>query len=191
VVRTHSKRHLVLFGEYIPFRREIPALSALAPIDDFTPGDTDTIFELPNGAKFGVLICFEDTVPELSRRYVRKGADFLVNMTNDAWFGDSGQQRMHLQNSVFRSVENGRELVRATNTGESCRVTAPGVVGPCVEEGGRRVLVSGVVTAAVTAGRGFTLFTMFGDVFAFLCFLGILITAAVRVCWRRRTREPQ
>ena len=90
VVKVHSKQHLVVFGEYIPFRKEFPFLSDIVPIDDFTSGTEDTVFELPSGAKFSVLICFEDTIPELARRYVHKGADFLVNMTNDSWFRDSG-----------------------------------------------------------------------------------------------------
>jgi apolipoprotein N-acyltransferase len=189
VVETHSKRHLVLFGEFIPFRKEFPFLGALAPIDDFTPGARDTIFELPNGAKFAVLICFEDTIPELSRRYVQEGADFLVNMTNDAWFGDSGQQRMHLNNARFRAIENGRALVRATNTGESCALGRTGRVQACVEKDGRRVLVDGVTTVSITPLYDRTFYTKYGDIFTFLCLVGILVMVAVRWCGQRRQRK--
>ncbi|MBF0123238.1 MAG: apolipoprotein N-acyltransferase [Candidatus Omnitrophica bacterium] len=175
VVKTHSKRHLVLFGEYIPFRKEFPFLSDIVPIDDFTPGVEETVFELPNGIKFSVLVCFEDTIPELARRYVHKSADFLVNMTNDAWFRDSGQPRTHLNNAIFRSVENGRPLIRATNTGESCVVSKGGRVERCVEDlNRRRVLVDGVAVATVTLSSEQTFYTKYGEIFTFLCFLGIL-----------------
>lgn len=184
---THSKRHLVLFGEYIPFRKELPFLSDIVPIDDFTPGREDTIFELPNGKKFAVLVCFEDTIPGLARRYVEKGADFLVNMTNDAWFQDVGQQRMHLENAIFRSVENTRPLVRATNTGESCAVRQNGDMIGCVEgPSGHRVLVEGVSVLSIIPSSGQTIYRKYGEIFTFLCFLGILGAFARSLSGRRR-----
>lgn len=191
ILKVHHKRHLVLFGEYIPFRRELPFLSALAPIDDFTAGQNDTVFILPGGARFSVLICFEDTVPELARRDALKGVDFLVNMTNDAWFGDSGQQKMHLHNALFRAAENGRTLVRATNTGESCVLSRAGAETACLEgPKGRRVLVDGVLTVRVPLGGARTLYTKYGEIFTFLCFLGIL-GALTESLYRRRKGQTR
>jgi apolipoprotein N-acyltransferase len=175
IKQAYHKRHLVVFGEYIPFRKAFPFLASIVPIDDFSAGPSGTVFRLPSGERFSVLICFEDTLSQLARRDVDNGADFLVNMTNDAWFGDSAQPRMHLQNAEFRAVENNRELVRATNTGETCRVTSAGHIGPCVgDETGKRVLTEGVIVTSVFLHRGKTFYTKHGDVFTFLLFLGIL-----------------
>ncbi len=191
ILKVHHKRHLVLFGEYIPFRRELPFLASLAPIDDFTAGQNDTVFTLPGGARFSVLICFEDTVPALARRDVLKGVDFLVNITNDAWFRDSGQQKMHLHNALFRAVENGRVLVRATNTGESCVLSRTGEETACLEDDqGRRVLVDGVLTIRVPLGGARTLYTKYGEIFTFLCFLGIL-GALTALFYRRRKGQTR
>ena len=187
VVKTYSKRHLVLFGEYIPFRKQLPFLASIVPIDDFTPGADDALFTLPNGAKFSVLICFEDTLPGLARRDVLGGADFLVNMTNDAWFRDSGQPRMHLDNALFRSAENDRPLVRSTNTGESCLVRRDGTAGSCVEDAtGRRVFVEGVTVARLGGVKGTTFYTKYGDIFTLGCVVVILISVVVPFVYSRR-----
>jgi apolipoprotein N-acyltransferase len=176
----YNKQHLVLFGEYIPFRKEFPFLAKLVPIDDFTPGDRPVIFRLPQGVTFSSLICFEDTIPFLSRQAAQNGAGFLVNITNDAWFGPSRQSRMHLDNAIFRAVENRMALVRATNTGMSCGVLSTGEVVACVTAAdGRQVMVDGFLIMDVPvkgdAGAGaLTFYTKYGDVFAMLCFIGIL-----------------
>ncbi len=172
----YDKQHLVLLGEYIPLRRQLPFLARFVPIDDFTPGRGNTLFRVPGAGPFSALICFEDTIPELARQAVHGGAGFLVNMTNDAWFGVSRQRRMHLDNAAFRAVENRRTLVRATNTGISCGVTPRGSIGPCVDDSG-----AGFVMVDIpTAGAGLTFYTKYGDVFAMLCFLGILGLSFIR-----------
>lgn len=188
VKQTYSKRHLVVFGEYIPFRKQFPFLQSIVPIDDFTPGRENTLFTLPNGAKFSVLICFEDTLAEPAREAVLNGADFLVNMTNDAWFRDSGQPRMHLQNAFFRAVENHRTLVRATNTGESCFVSTLGQERSCVENDYlRRVLIQGVAVETVEGLREVTFYTKYGDIFTLLCGVGILIFTGIYGIRTRRS----
>ncbi|MFA5287168.1 MAG: apolipoprotein N-acyltransferase, partial [Candidatus Omnitrophota bacterium] len=99
----YDKLHLVPFGEYIPFRDTIRFLDTIAPIGDITRGEEYTIFELPGfPVSFGVLICFEDVFPELARNFVTRGAGFLVNITNDAWFGKTPEAYQHLAASVFR-----------------------------------------------------------------------------------------
>ncbi|MFA5063565.1 MAG: apolipoprotein N-acyltransferase, partial [Candidatus Omnitrophota bacterium] len=98
----YDKLHLVPFGEYIPLRKVLPFLETIAPIGDIARGKEYTIFKMRN--KFGVLVCFEDVFPELSRRFVKEGADFLVNITNDAWFGKTTEASQHLAASVFRAI---------------------------------------------------------------------------------------
>ena len=176
MAQVYHKQHLVLLGEYIPFRREFPFLERLVPIDDFTAGTRNVVFPLTGDITFSSLICFEDTIPDLARRAAGEGAGFLVNITNDAWFGPSRQPRMHLDNAVFRAVENRRSLVRATNTGMSCGIFPDGKVAACVKgPDGRQIMTAGFVVMDVPASAGApTFYTKYGDVFAMLCFIGIL-----------------
>ncbi|MEI8011439.1 MAG: apolipoprotein N-acyltransferase [Candidatus Omnitrophota bacterium] len=184
VAGTYNKQHLVLLGEYIPFRRELPWLARFVPIDDFTPGDKQGVMPLlidtaQKPVSFAAMICFEDTLPEIARGAVSGGAALLVNLTNDAWFRDSRQPRMHLDNAVFRAVENHVPLVRATNTGMTCRVSPEGAADSCVADiSGQSVMVEGVSVVDVrVGGRGRTFYTRFGDVFAGLCGLGVMVLA--------------
>ena len=129
----YRKQHLVPFGEFIPLDKTIPCLQRLAPTGvSCTPGADAGVLHLSKGPGkelgLGPLICFEDTVPPLSRNAVRAGARLLVLMTNDAWFNGSIEPVQHLNQSVFRAVENGVPLVRAANSGVSGVVDAVGRV---------------------------------------------------------------
>ena len=129
----YRKQHLVPFGEYIPLDKTVPFLQRFAPTGvSCTPGRGPGVLHLTKAAGqslgLGPLICFEDTVPGLSRKAVRAGATMLVLMTNDAWFNGSIEPVQHLNQSVFRAVENGVPLVRAANSGVSCVVDAVGRV---------------------------------------------------------------
>ncbi|AKJ63593.1 apolipoprotein N-acyltransferase [Kiritimatiella glycovorans] len=115
----YDKKHLVVFGEYVPLEKYLPFLRALSPNEsDFSPGSKTVVFrgagEVP---PFSVLICFEDVFPDLSRAAVRAGARWLVNQTNDGWFEGTAASRQHLAHSVFRAVETRVPLVRCSNTG--------------------------------------------------------------------------
>lgn len=175
-VATYRKRHLVVFGEYIPFERWLPAMRYLTPVKaSFTPGEQPVRFELDNPrAVTSVLICFEDVLPHLVREHVDPDTDFLLNLTNDAWFGESAAQWQHACNAAFRAVENGLPLVRCTNNGLTCWIDAFGrlrdvgfgdpndvyaagfkvVRVPLLDEGTRRVP---------------TFYTQHGDVFGWVC----------------------
>ena len=129
----YRKQHLVPFGEYIPMDKAIPILQRLAPTGvSCTAGSDPGVLHVTKGSgkevSLGPLICFEDTVPGLSRNAVRAGANLLVLMTNDAWFNGSIEPVQHLNQSVFRAVENGVPMVRAANSGVSCIVDAVGRV---------------------------------------------------------------
>ncbi len=172
----YRKQHLVILGEYIPFRKELPWLVRFAPIDDFTPGQGQVLLNGGRGRSFSALICFEDTLPELARAAVNSGAGFLVNITNDGWFDPSRQSLMHLDNAIFRAVENRVTLLRATNTGMSCAVLPTGERGACVQDvAGQAVMSAGVVVVDVPATvPEKTFYRKYGDIFAMLCFIGIL-----------------
>ena len=121
-VDRYDKTHLVPFGEYIPFRNAFPFLVDIVGFDaNLSPGVRQTIFQIKQGDKtahFGVLICYEDTDSELARRLRRDGADFLVNISNDAWFGLS-ELDQHFVAARFRAIENRVGVVRSGNNGIS------------------------------------------------------------------------
>jgi len=186
IAGTYRKIHLVPFGEYLPLRPFVPFLSSLIAIGDFTPGDQWTTFTAVSprtkgqqGYRFSVLICFEDTVAWLSRQFTRRGAQLLINITNDAWFEDSKAPFMHLQSSVFRAVENRRGLVRAANTGVSCFIDRWGRIVRYLEgkKGNRekKTYLSGYAIAKVNFNEKISFYTKFGDVFTILCFGCILM----------------
>ncbi len=119
----YSKRHLVPFGEYIPLKPVLGWLRRVVPIgDDFTPGSTATPLAVGiagDALLFGPLICYEDIFPSLSRDTVQLGANALVVVTNNAWFGEGGAAYQHAANSVLRAVEFRRPVLRCGNAGWS------------------------------------------------------------------------
>lgn len=114
----YRKVHLVPFGEYLPLRGILgPIAGGLIP-GDFTPGTEHTLLHLREPAlALGALVCFEDTVGDLTRKFAANGAQLLVNVTNDGWFAQSPAAEQHLANAIFRAIETRRPLVRCGNTG--------------------------------------------------------------------------
>ncbi|MFA5339890.1 MAG: apolipoprotein N-acyltransferase [Candidatus Omnitrophota bacterium] len=184
MVRRYDKIHLVPFGEYVPLGNSF--LSFIKKRydmgEDYTAGKDYTIFEIPtqkgevlSGAKgkqvkFGVLICFEDVFPEISRNFVRLGADFLVVITNDAWYMKTAAPFQHAQPSVFRAVENRVNVVRCANTGYSCFINQAGKITQEVKDlKGDKIFVTGFAAAHITPGKARTLYLKYGDAFAWLC----------------------
>ncbi|MFQ5692846.1 MAG: apolipoprotein N-acyltransferase, partial [Nitrospinota bacterium] len=122
----YDKMHLVPYGEYVPLQRWFPFIRKMVTgIGDFIPGKRRTVFRLAK-APFSVLICYEVIFPDEVRRFVREGARFLVNITNDAWFGRSAAPYQHMAMAALRAVENRVPLVRAANTGITGVVDATG-----------------------------------------------------------------
>ena len=122
----YFKRHLVPFGEYIPLRSVLPLPGPIVnSIHDFSAGTSAAPLSLDT-IKIGMLICVEAIYPELARKSTRAGANLLVNITNDAWFGRSSAPRQHLAMTIFRAVENRRSLARAANTGYSAFILPSG-----------------------------------------------------------------
>ncbi len=181
----YDKLHLVPFGEYIPLRGVFPFLEDIVPIGDFTAGSKYKVFPFLGirGGKssiergFSVLICFEDTVPKLSRRFVRRGAGLLINITNDGWFKDTIAPYLHLQSSVFRTIENRRPLIRAANTGISCFIDNRGkIYNYVLDLQGRKTFISGYSVGQVHFGTHKSFYTNFGDIFVVLCFVPFILS---------------
>ncbi|MBF0522111.1 MAG: apolipoprotein N-acyltransferase [Candidatus Omnitrophica bacterium] len=169
-VKRYDKLKLVPYGEYIPYRRIFPFLKYVVPIDDFTPGKEFTVFDLKGARRFSVLICFEDSSPGLSRAFVNNGAQVLINITNDDWFKDTQAPFLHLEESVFRAVENRKMVVRAANTGVSCFINPLGkVVKAVTDKNGKMTYVQGFAAQSVSLNSLKTFYTKFGDLFAWLC----------------------
>ncbi len=186
----YDKIHLVPFGEYIPFRGKFPFLTHIIPIDDFSRGEKYTLFDLDLGVKdvspkIATPICFEDTVGSLVRRFVNNGATLLVNVTNDGWFKDTKAPFLHLSSSIFRAVENKRNLVRSTNTGVSGFISPIGKIESYLtDKNGKITFTEGILVKDVVLGKDSlnkTFYTKFGDVFAFLCFGCILWLGSLKV----------
>ncbi len=128
VEAVYRKQHLVPFGEFIPFDKRLPFLQRLAPAGiSCTPGAGPVVMSLAGGrARISPLICFEDTVPGLSRAAVRAGAQILVVQSNDAWFDGSSEPWQHHAQAVFRAIEQGVPMVRSSNRGVTAVISASG-----------------------------------------------------------------
>jgi apolipoprotein N-acyltransferase len=198
-VQLYRKLHLVPFGEYVPGRHRVPLLARI--VGDQVPGDFDagkdhTVFRLTNGdVQVAPLICFEDTIGELTRRFVlptdtNPGANLLVNVTNDGWFLHSAGSYQHLANAIFRCVETRRPMVRAANTGVTCFVNAFGRVTQTLQDETGSTFTEGVLTGEINVPteHELTFYTRHGDLFAKVCawitLLTIIAAASLRG-WRR------
>jgi apolipoprotein N-acyltransferase len=190
----YRKVHLVPFGEYIPLRRAFPLFAAAAGrwvTGDFTAGSEFTLLTTTNGeVKIAPLVCFEDTIGELTRHFVAKGADLLVNVTNDGWFLHSAASKQHLANAIFRCVETRRPMIRAANTGVTCFVNEFGRVTRVLQDDTGSTFTEGVLTGSVDlpVERTLTFYVRHGELFARLCTCVTLIAIIVVFLLRRRGR---
>ncbi len=176
---TYAKVHLVPFGEYVPWRRYLFfARRLIAGIGDYTAGSRRSV-GLLDGHRLGVFICYEAIFPDEVRQFVRQGAQVLVNLSDDGWYGTSAALEQHFEQARVRAVENRRWLLRDTNTGITALVDPYGRVRQQIPVGQR---------LALEARFGFrsdrTLYTRLGDWWAGLCLLAsgfaLLATAARR-----------
>jgi len=179
-IQVYRKLHLVPFGEYVPGRQRVPLLARIVGDQvpgDFKPGNDHTVFELTNSdIKVAPLICFEDTIGELTRRFVlpsetSPGANLLVDITNDGWFQRSAGSHQHLANAIFRCVETRRPMVRAANTGVTCFVNEFGRVTQKLQDETGSTFTEGVLTGEVKVPieHELTFYTRHGELFARLC----------------------
>lgn len=191
----YRKLHLVPFGEFIPLRHSFPLFAWVAGDlvpGDFLPGQTRVLLttEKPS-ARLAPLICFEDTLGDLTRRFVLDGAQLLVNLTNDGWFLHSDGAEQHLANSIFRSIENRRPLVRCANTGVTCFVDVCGRILQQIRSPKGDPFTEGLLIGMidVPTNRNQTFYTKFGEVFsvgALLTTIGAMIGMLVGNTRRRQ-----
>ena len=214
-ISVYHKQKLVIFGEYIPLARWLPFLKYFTPITGgWTSGDKPVTFELERRVpvqheiqivsqkadseiggsaennfrvKTSPLICFEDSFPETARAAAKDDLDFLVNVTNDGWFGEGAEQWQHAANAIFRAVENGLPLVRCANNGVTCWIDANGRVQEFLKDENGNVHRVGALTVEVpllASGekRARTFYNRHGDWFGWAC---VGITGVVFVLRKR------
>jgi apolipoprotein N-acyltransferase len=164
------KQHLVPLGEYTPMQDLLWFVDPIVhKIGDFRTVYPEKLLQV-HGHPYGVVICYEDLFPNLSRDFVRRGADFLVNITNDAWYGDVSQLDQHLNFSRFRAVENRRAVVRGTNTGYTAVLAPTGRIQAEIPKFTRSILL-----AEIPLNRNLSVYTRWGD----WLWIGLLAAAGV------------
>jgi len=181
----YDKIQLVPFGEYVPLRSLFGYFvnRVVAGFGDMFAGHAQTIFQV-KGAKLGVLICYESIFPNLSRSVVRDGAEILVNITNDAWYGESSAPYQLLAMAAMRSVETKVPLVRVANTGISAVIEPTGrITGP------PPLFTRGTQTDEVYWHRELTVYARVGDLFAEICFV-LMIAGLIVAYFRPRAAIP-
>ena len=198
----YHKRNLVIFGEYIPCLRWLPFLQWFTPIQgSFTPGRKPGLFAMDGlGATASVLICFEDVFPQIDWGKGDGNVDFLVNLTNDGWFGESAEQWQHATTALFRAVESGIPLLRCANNGISCWIDAQGRFRQIFHDDQGSPYGQGFLTAqlplpATGDKPPRTFYSRHGDWFGWTCFaLTAVRLSGLLQAWhrqRRRLRQPE
>lgn len=173
----YDKIHLVPFGEYVPLRWLFPFIGKLVvDVGDFQSGTEHSVMEVP-GARISSPICFEIIFPGLVRKFVNKGANLIVTVTNDAWFGATAAPYQHFSMAVFRAVENRVPVIRAANTGISGFIDP---LGRVVKKSD--IFVESVLTEDVSVGTfRKSFYAKYGDLFAFLCIIMCVLLMANNV----------
>ncbi|MCK4810019.1 MAG: apolipoprotein N-acyltransferase [Candidatus Omnitrophica bacterium] len=150
ILAKYRKLKLVPFGEYIPLRNFVKFIKVINTMGDISPGNNKEVFSL-NGKKFSVLICFEDLFAFMARDFAR-GSDFIVNITNDAWFHGEPEASQHLAVLVFRAIENRIPIVRAANTGITGWVSSTGDIKKFSRKG-KEIFTEGVFAADINLDK--------------------------------------
>ena len=166
----YDKIRLLPFGEYLPYRDQIPwSLINIPKIREYLPGKEYKVLSLA-GHRFAAPICWENIFPSIARNFVRNGAEFLVNITNEAWFGRTEAPYQFLSMNVFRAVENRRYVLRCANTGISCIIDPYGrILSRVSDEKGNDLFVRGFISGDLTPLQSKTFYTRFGEWFVLFC----------------------
>jgi apolipoprotein N-acyltransferase len=182
LVSQYDKIRLLPFGEYVPLPRWLPGAGLItAVVGDFTPGTEYRHMQI-GPIRTGVFICIESAYPDIARRFTGDGADLLINISNDGYLGPTAVMRQHLANAVFRAVENGRPVLRVTNTGITAYISPHGEVRDATEVYRPDVRIWGI-------GRspgGLTFYSSYGDWFVRIC---AVITVLLLVMSTLKRRE--
>ncbi len=178
----YDKVHLVPFGEYVPFHDLLGFVSKLTrEVGNFSRGTERKVFDL-NGTRAGVLICYESVFPNEVREFTANGAQVLINISDDLWYGETGAPFQHLQMARMRAVENHRWLLLATNNGTTASIDP---FGRIVKQAERNVRTALVVPFAPLNES--TFYSRNGDVFAWVCVIISFLAVFVRQRFSART----
>ena len=190
-VSRYVKRRLVVFGEYIPLVRWLPFLQWFTPIGGgFTPGDVPVVFTLTDPkVRTSTLICFEDIFPNLAREAAEDNIDFLVNLTNNGWFGESAAQWQHAAAALFRAVENRLALIRCCNNGLTGWIDSHGRLRQILRDDRDTIYGPGFLTLEVPLlaqgqTRPPTFYHQHGDLFGWTCVVLAAVMLVTRVLRR-------
>lgn len=160
----YDKIHLVPFGEYVPLRGLLFFVDKLvAGIGDYEPGDKVIKANTPFGG-FATFVCYEIIFPGLVRKFFSRDGDFIVTITNDAWFGRTTGPYQHFSMAVFRAIENRKPVLRAANTGISGYIDSNGRILRTT-----RLFERTVETVDIRTDRSRTFYSRYGDIFSYLC----------------------
>ncbi len=174
VTARYDKIHLVPFGEYVPFKNWLSFAGGLTKeVGDFSRGVSRQPLQA-GGQKLGVFICYESIFPDEVRQFADNGAQVLVNISNDGWYGDSGAYAQHLKQARMRAIENSRWLLRSTNTGVTAAIDPFGRIAQSVPRKTRTALA-----ASYALSNSTTFYTRHGDWFAYACAIILMIAIAV------------
>jgi len=177
MVGRYDKIHLVPYGEYVPYQNLLFFASKLTrEVGDFARGTERKVFDF-NGTHAGVFICYESIFPDEVREFTANGAQVLINISDDLWYGETGAPAQHLQMARMRAVENHRWILLSTNNGTTASIDPFGRV---VKQSPRNIRTALVVP--YSPQTEITLYTRYGDVFAWICVVISLLAALVR--WR-------
>jgi apolipoprotein N-acyltransferase len=172
----YDKVHLVPFGEYLPFPRLFAFAGGLTKeVGEFKAGTSRAPLRA-GSTPLGVFICYESVFPGEVRQFADQGAQVLVNLSNDGWYGDSGAYAQHLNQTRMRAIENDRWLLSATNTGVTASIDPYGRIVERLVRKERSALVAPYALTSVT-----TFYTRHGDWFAWLC--AIISAGALLTCF--------
>lgn len=175
----YDKIHLVPFGEYVPFKKIFGFFESITKeVGDYTPGSKLILHKIEK-YKFGSPICYEIIFPDLVRRFVKEGAQFLVTVSNDGWFGNSDAPYQHFSIASMRAIENRRFLIRATSTGVSGIVDPFGRVLKKIDIGKMEFAIQDIYPIDEK-----TFYSNHGDIFAQSC-LTISGISFILSLWRR------
>jgi apolipoprotein N-acyltransferase len=182
-IAQYDKIRLMPFGEYVPLPQWLGGSLISGIVGDFTPGSRYALMPVANHQS-GVFICIESAYPWIARRLTQGGAEVLINVSNDGYLGPTAVMRQHLANTVFRAVENGRPLLRVTNTGITAYISANGSVSDATEGFNPTVR-----TWVLTDWKRSTFYTRYGDLFVQLCALVTIVTVLTALFQKRRIRN--
>ena len=182
-VFSYDKMHLVPFGEYEPFPFIHQVVTSVSEeVGGFHKGTVRSVGTLPNGNKFSVFICYEAIYPGEIRAFTNRGADLLINISNDGWFGTSAAAEQHLRMARVRAVENRRWLLRDTNSGITASVDPYGNLTRVMQRDAR-----GSADLPYDFRTDLTLYVQFNDWFAWMC---VLISVILFLITLRKDKSP-